>query len=175
MNSRPSVVVSLASLLLVLTFVSSESAAPGQRRARRRQPPNRICFNPQERCRTAATFEPHDLPFSLPQNAVIWDSEPFYAVVLKSLRVRDDDYQSFIPEDERLRAQALFPDRKVFADRYPEAGTLSYEGFALNRRLLAVYAGTTRAEALQMLRRVQATGMFPGANIRRTRAAFNGT
>lgn len=163
----------LACALFAVAFLFSESVTLAQRRAR--QTRNVICFDPTRPCKSAAEFQPYDLPFRIPQNAVIWDSEPFYAVILKSMRVKDDDYEHFIPEEERLAAQALFPDRKVFADRYPEAGSLSYTGIRFNTRIMAVYAGQTRAEAERMLMRVKATGKFPGANIRRMRAAFNGT
>jgi hypothetical protein len=40
---------------------------------------------------------------------------------------------------------------------------------------MGVYAGMTLADANRMLASVKATGKFPGANIRRLRAAFNGT
>ncbi|MDT7604021.1 MAG: hypothetical protein QOF61_2018, partial [Acidobacteriota bacterium] len=42
-------------------------------------------------------------------------------------------------------------------------------------RILAVYAGATRAEAERTLADVKATGKFPGANLRRMRAEINGT
>jgi hypothetical protein len=40
---------------------------------------------------------------------------------------------------------------------------------------MAVYAGATLAEAKRVLAAVNATGKFPGANIRRIRTGFNGT
>jgi hypothetical protein len=40
---------------------------------------------------------------------------------------------------------------------------------------MAVYAGRTRAEAAKFLAQVQATGKFPGANLRRMSIGFNGT
>jgi hypothetical protein len=40
---------------------------------------------------------------------------------------------------------------------------------------MAIYAGTTIADANRMLAAVKATGKFPGANIRRMRTSFNGT
>jgi hypothetical protein len=40
---------------------------------------------------------------------------------------------------------------------------------------MAIYAGLTPAEANRMLAAVKATGKFPGANLRRMRATFNGT
>ena len=122
------------------------------------------------------TFEPNDLPFSLPKNAVIFESEEFYAVILKSVRAPSiDDCEKFVPEGERIEAQKLFPRRKVFASRCFEPGSVSYTNVAEGQRILAVYAGRTRAEAERTLADVKATGKFPGANLRRMRAQINGT
>jgi hypothetical protein len=41
--------------------------------------------------------------------------------------------------------------------------------------MMAVYAGSTLAEAKRVLAAVKATGKFPGANLRRIRTGFNGT
>jgi len=134
-----------------------------------------ICGNPKVACRTEVTFQPHDLPFRLSQNAVIWESELFYAVMLKSKPAKDDNCDVFIPETDRLAAQALFPDRKVFASRCVEPGEMYYTNTKPNQRIMAVYAGKTLAEANRVLAAVKATGKFPGANVRRMRTGFNGT
>ena len=42
-------------------------------------------------------------------------------------------------------------------------------------RIMAVYGGTTLAEAKRVLAAVKATGKFPGAYLRRMRTGFNGT
>lgn len=128
-------------------------------------------------CRTTVHFSPYDLPFRVPANALIWETEPFYAVILKSVRVNADidDCDRFVPEAERLEAQRLFPKRKVFASRCAEPGEIYYAGVAENQRFMAVYAGRTRVEAERMLAVVKATGKYAGANIRRLRAGFNGT
>jgi hypothetical protein len=120
-------------------------------------------------------FEPYDLPFHLPANAVIYDTELFYAIMLKSVRAERDDCNAFVSEEDRLRAQALFPDHKVFASRCYEAGSVYYAPVAENQHFMAVYAGKTRAEAVRMFSTVKATGQFAGANIRRLRAGINGT
>src|SRR5687768_18431403 len=136
-----------------------------------------VCGNPNTTCRTSAVFDPHDLQFRVPQNAnaVIWETELFYAVVLKSMNASDENCDAHIPESERLAAQALFPDRKVFASRCVEPATLYYTNTRPNTRLMAVYAGPTLAEANRVLAAVKATGKFSGAYIRRMRAGFNGT
>ena len=160
-------VIVAASALLVIV-----SAADAQRRTTGRLT---VCGNPNSTCRSAATFEPHDLPFRVPQNAVIWETELFYAVILKSMNAPDENCDLHIPESERVAAQALFPDRKVFASRCVEPATLYYTNTRPNTRLMAVYAGPTLAEANRVLAAVKATGKFSGAFVRRMRAGFNGT
>ncbi|HEV2765608.1 MAG TPA: hypothetical protein VGV38_21675 [Pyrinomonadaceae bacterium] len=154
---------------------ASDVSAVAQRRRARPQPRGEICHDPTAPCRTSLTFEPHDLPFRLPASAVIWETHPFYAVILKSMRVADNDCERHIPEPERLAAQELFPRRKVFASRCAEAGTLFYTNVSPDTRFMAVYAGRTRAEALRVLEAVRATDRFPGANLRQMRTGFNGT
>ena len=147
------------------------SAADAQRKTGRLT----VCGNPTVACRSEATFEPHDLRFRVPRNAVIWETELFYAVILKSINSSDDNCDAHIPESERLAAQALFSDRKVFASRCVEPGTLYYTNTRANTRLMAVYAGQTLAEANRTLATVKATGKFSGAYVKRMRAGFNGT
>ena len=163
----------VAATLTVLSFLVVEASAQRRPRPKAQHPP--VCGNPQVPCKSSATFEANDLPFRLPANAVIWDTDLFYAVMLKSLKSPGDNCDVFIPERERLATQALFPDHKVFASRCAEPGNLYYTNTGANARFMAVYAGTTLAEASRMLAAVQATGKFPVASIRRMRAGFNGT
>jgi len=134
-----------------------------------------ICGNPTLPCKSAITFEPHTLPFRMPENAVIYDTELFYAIILKSVNAPNDSCDAFVPEAERLAAQALFPANKVFASRCAEPGEASYTNTNSNQHFMAVYAGLTIGEANRMLAAVQATGRFAGANIRRMRVVVNGT
>ena len=159
----------VTALTAVLIFVS---AAGAQRRTTGRLT---VCGNPNVRCPSTATFEPHDLAFRVPRNAVIWETELFYAVVLKSMNASDENCDAHIPESERLAAQALFPDRKVFASRCVEPATLYYTNTRPNTRLMAVYAGPTLAEANRVLAAVKAMGKYPRAYVKRMRAGFNGT
>ncbi|HEY0378047.1 MAG TPA: hypothetical protein VGC87_14105 [Pyrinomonadaceae bacterium] len=154
--------------LLALGFPQSGEAQ--RRRVRRGQ----VCGDPAMSCGEANTFQPYDLQFRIPRNAVIWESEQFYAVMLKSYRA-GGNCETHVPESEREAAQALFPRHKVFADRCPEPGTLYYTGANAASRFMAVYAGRTRAEASRVLALVRATGKFPTANLRRLRMGFNGT
>lgn len=166
------------SCALIGLFAIVALGATGESQTRRSKKPQRgaVCFDPTVPCKTTATFEAHDLPFRIPAHAVIWESEFFYAVILSSARFGDQDCATkFIPEAQRLAAQELFPHRKVFASRCAEPGNLFYTGVSPNANFMAVYGGRTAAEAAQTLNSVKATGKFPGANIRRMSAGFNGT
>ena len=134
-----------------------------------------ICGNPRLACKTSVPFEPHHLPFRVPKNAVIYDTEPFYAIVLQSVSANYDNCELFVSEKERLAAQALFPDHKVFTSRCMEPGDLFYTNVSENHRIMAVYAGGTLADAKRVLPKIKATGRFPGAYVRRMRTGFNGT
>lgn len=149
--------------------------SPQAGQPRRRTTQATICGNPNEACRTAINFQPYDLPFRVPASLVIHDTELFYAVILKSMPAPNDNCDIFISESDRLEAQALFPDRKVFASRCAEPESLFYTNTKRDHRIMAVYAGKTLAEANRVLAAVKATGKFPGANVRRMRTGFNGT
>jgi len=152
------------------------SAVAAQSQAKfRRAKASAICGNPRMRCNTSVEFEPFDLPFRVPKNAVIFDTELFYAVILKSVAVGDNDCDTFVSENERLAAQALFPDRKVFTSRCVEAPYLFYSNISDKHRIMAVYAGTTLAESKRALEAVKASGKFPGAYVRPMRTGFNST
>jgi len=164
-------VLALITTTIALIFFAGAMAAQKRRPVRHAS----ICGDPTTTCKTSATFQPYDLPFRLPENAVIYDTDLFYAVILKGVSVPEDNCDNFVGESDRLAAQSLFPDRKVFASRCAEPGGLSYTNTSPKAQFMAVYAGTTPADANRTLAAVKATGKFPGANIRRMRAAFNGT
>ena len=162
----------IAGFVFVLTI--SDSLAQSRTNARKRQRGS-VCGNPKLPCRTSATFQPNDLPFRVPQNSVIWDTELFYAVILKTVTSTEDNCDVFIPEQERIQAQLLFPDRKVFANRCYDIENLFYTNVDPKFRIMAVYAGSTLTEANRVLASVKSTGKFPGAYLRRMRTGFNGT
>ena len=162
----------VAFAFVTLCLVSVVSVTAAQKKTTKRLA---VCGSPKASCQSTATFEPHDLPFRVPKNAVIWETELFYAVILKSMKGSDDNCEIFIAESERTAAQDLFPDKKVFTSRCVEPGTLYYTNTRPNTRLMAVYAGSTLAEANRTLAAVKATGKFSDATIRRMRAGFNGT
>jgi len=164
-------------IALAITTLPMFGVFNAETTAQRRPPVKHVsvCGNPKAPCKTSVVFQPYALPFRLPQGAVIYDTELFYAVILKSVSVPNDRCDVFVPESERLAAQALFAVNKVFSSRCVEPGDISYTNTAPNQHFMAVYAGMTVAEANRMLDAVKATGKFPGANIRRMRAVINGT
>jgi hypothetical protein len=161
--------------LVFFGLLASGASASAQRRARQRSAT--LCPDPTVACPTSVDFQPYQLPFRVPADAVIYETETFYAVILKSVRdaSKGGDCNIFVPETERLAAQALFPHNKVFASRCFETGDLYYTNVAPDQQFIAVYAGRTIAEAKAMLSKVKATGKYTGANLRRMRAGFNGT
>jgi hypothetical protein len=171
-----SVLVAVGLAVGLLAASAPSDVAAGQSRAARQRPRRAsVCGNPAIACKTSATFQSYDLPFRVPKDAVIFDTELFYAIVLKSVGASEQDCEVFVPESERLEAQSMFPPKKVFTSRCPDVETLFYSNVSPQHRFMAVYAGATLAEAKRMLAEVKATGKFPGAFIKRTRTGFNGT
>jgi len=171
-RSKPSL-VAFTALLVAAVLGSFLVNATAQRR--RATTHAKICGNPTLPCKTSITFEPYALPFRVPENAVIVDTELFFAVILRSMKGDESDCNIFIPESERLQTQPLFPDHKVFTSRCNDIDTEFFTNVNRNSRIMAVYAGTTLAEANRMLAAVRTTKKFPAANLRRMRTGLNGT
>jgi len=153
-----------------MIFLPFDSAA--QRRN------GKICGDPNAACGGREQFQPWELTFALPKNSVIYESEYFYSVILKSVKLPQDSYsecEKAFAEEERLKVQALFPKNKVFALKCSEPGGIFYTNVANDVSFLGVYAGKTRAAADAFLKTVNATGKFPGATLRRMKAGINGT
>jgi hypothetical protein len=164
-----------STFILVFVAASALSLVVGQSHTQtHRAKKGSLCGNPTVACKTTVDFQSNDLAFRVPRNSVIFDTELFYAVILKSVAAAGD-CDTFVPEAQRLEAQALFPDHKVFTSRCPDAGNMFYTNISDQHRIMAVYAGTTIAESRRVLAAVKATGRFPGANLRRMRTGFNGT
>lgn len=162
----------LGSAVALMLLISSISIAQTRRKPAKRPV---ICGNPNLTCGGEVTFQPNELPFRIPKNAVIYDTDLFYAVILRSVPSPEESCDNFIPEPERLAAQTLFANNKVFSSRCAEPGQVSYTNTNSKAQFMGLYAGMTMAEANAMLAKVKATGKFPGANIRRMRAVINGT
>jgi hypothetical protein len=166
--------VSFSFVVALVAMVGLAAVVAGQSHLPRPRARASVCGNPNITCKTSATFKPNELPFRVPKNSVIYDTELFYAVILKTIPVAEDNCNVFIPEAERLEAQRLFPDHKVFADRCYDIESLYYTNVDSKFRIMAVYGGTL-IEAKRLLAAVKGTGKFSGAYLRRMRASFNGT
>ena len=145
--------------------------------AQRKSKPQKgkVCGDPTVPCKTTGTFDANDLAFKIPANAVIWESEEFYAIILTSVASPDDNCETFVPEADRLEAQGLFPKMKVFTSRCTMGGSLFYSNVAPGQQFMGVFAGLTKAEADRALATVKGSGKYPGANIRKMHVGFNGT
>jgi len=159
-----------SAVAIIAVFVCiGAGSVNGQRRGK-------ICGDPTLPCRGSEGFSAWELTFAIPKNAVIYESEPFYAVILKSVKIKEgDDCAKAILEDERLETQRLFARNKVFAMNCFEAGSISYSNVANDVGFMAVFGGKTQTQAKAILAKVKETGKFPGAIIRRMRAMVNGT
>jgi hypothetical protein len=141
----------------------------------KKQKSGRVCGDPTVACKTTSVFDANDLAFQIPANANIWESQNFYAIILKSVSSPDDNCETFVSEADRLEAQNLFPKNKVFTSRCTMGGSIYYTNVAPNQQFMAVYGGATKAQADKTLAVVKSTGKFPGANLRKMHVAFNGT
>jgi hypothetical protein len=141
-----------------------------------------VCSDPSASCRhPLKAFAPYELSFRLPQKIrpnKAYKSEPFYGVMLKTLKITAADecdrgeYSSRL-EAERTRVQALLPKNKAFADpQCPNMEAVSYiiGGNASTMRFLAVYGGRTSQEAQQVLARIKKK--YPGAAVKRMQVVF---
>jgi hypothetical protein len=130
----------------------------------------KVQANPAGSC-SNPDFKPHELCFETPKDGLAraeYLSEPFYAVILKTAE------RCTIAEEERVGAQGLFPQSKIFSMRFQcddnIEENISYTNVNDKFGFLAVYAGHTLKEANARLAEVKATGRFPGANVRRMQA-----
>lgn len=157
-------------LLVVLVAVFSVSA-------QRKIKVGKVCGDPTVACKSAENFQSFDLPFDTGKNFVFFESEKFYGIVLKSIKLKDwgDCEKPSFGEPERLAIQELFQHNKVFTLNCVETGTNYYTGVADKTAFVGVYAGRTLAEANKFLKTVQATGKFPGIKVRKLQIGINGT
>jgi len=160
----------LSITLLGMTILSLSANTAAQHRL------GKICGDPHAPCGGREQFQPWELTFAFPRNAVVYESEYFYSIILKSAKLKgQNDCEKSFAEDDRLRIQELFPKNKVFALKCSEPGGMFYTNVANDIVFLGVYAGKTRSQADLFLKTVKATGKFPGAAVRRMKAGINGT
>lgn len=164
--------ISIALFLMILGCASAVGV-----NAQKRTGTGRVCGDPTAPCKYRENFQPYELPFDYGKNVVIVQSQLFYAVMLKSVKLNADqsNCDKAIPESDRTETQELFPRNKVFVMRCWESGQASYTNVTDGVSFLGVYAGRTLAEANAFLAKVKATGKFNGAAIRRMRVQINGT
>jgi hypothetical protein len=136
-----------------------------------------VCGDPSTACSSRKNFHEWDLPFNTGRNFVIVESAPFYAIVLKSVKLKDwgDCGNPTFSETERLEVQRLFEHNKVFAQNCVESGSNYYTNIPEQRAMLAVYAGRTLTEANRFLKQVQALNKYSGVRVRRMKIGINGT
>lgn len=139
----------------------------------------KVCGDPTAVCKSGESFQSYDLPFDLGNNFVIYESERFYGIVLRSKKLKADDWgdceHPSFGEQERLEIQKLFSHNKVFAMNCSDTGMNYYTGVADHTVFIGVYGGRTLAEANKFLKTVKATGKFPGIRVRRLQIGINGT
>ena len=160
-------------LCLFVLITSSHLSADAQRRT----VVGKVCGDPTLECRTRENFQPYELPFDFGRDNVISQSQLFYAVILKSVKLNADESncERAIPESDRADAQKQFPRNMVFVMRCWESGQNSYTNTAEGVSFMAVYAGQTLKDATAFLAKVKAAGKFGDATIRRMRIQINGT
>jgi hypothetical protein len=135
----------------------------------------KVCPDPARPCAHTPDFRANELSFNI-RTKFEFDrgrdrSQPFYGVILRS------DKLCSIKEEERLRVQGLFPNRKVFvhqlhcsADGSADFGEkVTYTNVNRKVGFLAVYAGETEEEARKVLAEARA-GPFKDATLRRMQA-----
>ena len=158
-------------MLLIISVAAF--AASAQKKAKT----GKVCGDPTAVCKSAENFQSFDIPFDTGKNFVIYESEKFYGIVLKSVKLTDfgDCSKPSFAEPERVDIQAMFEHNKVFALNCVDSGSNYYTGVADKTAFIGIYAGRTLTEANKFLKMVQATGKFPGIKVRKMSIGVNGT
>jgi hypothetical protein len=161
----------LLAFLFCTAFLFSSNVAA------QRKVVGKVCGDPTATCSTRESFQAFELPFEYGKGMAISQSQLFYAVILKSVRLNADqsNCDKAIPESDRIDTQALFPHNMVFVMRCWESGQASYSNVADGVSFMGMYAGQTQAQANAFLVKVKATGKFNAATVRRMRVLINGT
>lgn len=170
MRSNFRLLFTVTAIILVAAFTTA---------AQKKAKLGKVCGDPTAACKSRENFQSFDLPFDQGKNFVFFESERFYGIVLKSKKLKADDWgdceHPAFGEGERLEIQQLFSHNKVFTLNCVDTGMNYYTGVADHTVFIGVYAGRTLAEANKFLKTVQATGKFPGLRVRRMQIGVNGT
>lgn len=139
----------------------------------------RVCGDPSAACTKRAVFKDEDLPFEFTGNNVVSETAPFYVVIVKSVKLPENADCEKTPVDfDRESLQWNFLKNKAFIARgcysiennfYTKVGT--------NVIALAIYAGTTKAQADLFLKKVKSTEYIDASDayLLRITTGFNGT
>lgn len=164
-------------IILFAVCLISVGTFLGQSTKKQKVVQGKICGNPNIKCKTReSVFADWDIQFELPENYVIYESETFYAVILKSQKITDrfggeTTCKPVATETERLDIQTLFPNNKVFAQTCGYGPT----NYSEDTVFLAVFAGKTLAQAKSFLKVVNKNGKFKDAYIKKLQVDLNGT
>ena len=165
------------SLILLIVVFLFAGVSFGQNSKKQKIIQGKICGNPNIKCNTNETvFNDSDIQFELPGNYVIYESEPFYAIILRSNKITDrfggeETCKEAATETERLDTQKFFPNNKVFIQNCGYGAIIYTEDTVF----LAVFAGKSLTQAKSFLTTVAKTGKFKGAYIKKLQASLNGT
>ena len=138
-----------------------------------------VCGDPGAACPKRGAFKDEDIPFNYTEGSVVTETAQFYAVIVKSAKLPEDADCEKTPTDfDRESIQITFQRNKVFVARgcYSIMNNF-YNGLGTNVIALAVYAGTTKAQADAFLKKVKANDYFNAndAYVLRLTTGFNGT
>ena len=165
----------------------TNSAVVSQTKTPAAQQANAVCSDPAKPCNhKEKTFDDWELSFKMPaklQPNKPYKSAAFYAVILKTYKMGDDcDGGEYIEavEAERKELQLNHSERKVFAGfQCPNMAAVDYdfegkwsenkESIAIGN-FLAVYAGTTKAGAENLLSELKTE--YPKAAIKQMTASY---
>lgn len=148
---------------------------------------NAVCPDPAAPCdHKNKHFDDWELSFKMPAKLAAnkpYNSAKFYGIILRSFEMQDDcDGGEFVIaiEKERKTLQKRFPHQKVFASyECPNMGAVDYD-FAgkydakretvLISNFIAIYAGSTLADADTLLEKVKAD--YPDAVVKQMNAHY---
>jgi hypothetical protein len=146
---------------------------------------NEVCPVPAKPCHhREKQFDDWELSFRMPARLkanVGNESTPFWAIIIKKYGFQDCDGGEYLEagEQDRKRLQAVYPDRKVFADyecpnmaavSYNFAGKFNKEDENIVGNFIAVYAGETKEAADELLKKLQEE--YPEAEIKKMTAVY---
>jgi len=138
-----------------------------------------VCGDPSAACSKRAAFRDEDIPFEFNQGSVVAETAPFYIVIVKSAKIAQDSDCEKTPTDfDRYELQYGFLRNKVFVARGCYSVTNNYyTKLGTNIIAIAIFAGTTKAQADAFLKKVRSGNIFGAkdAYLLRTTTGFNGT